>query len=130
MDTMTVAPLQWGSLPNIDDVAPMNEGDSECLIEIREVLKRHHMIDRFGVALLHSHFAMSDDEVMVEETDVASRTLTLKPMKEAEARSGNVATIWKLLEGNFETMAHCKVYCQRGGGLFWGHSREHARVGS
>lgn len=129
MNAIGVAPLQWGSLPNIDDVKPMNNGDMQCLIEIREVLKRHKMIDRFGVALLHNHFALGDDEVMVEETNVDSRTLLLKPMKESEARVGNVGTIWKLLEGNFETMAHCKVYCQRGGGLFFGHSRDHARVG-
>jgi len=61
MNTLAVAPVQWSNLRNIDDVQPVNDGDTDCLVEIREVLRRHGKLDRFGVALLHSHFDLAND---------------------------------------------------------------------
>src|SRR4051794_39993335 len=109
---LVIAPIQWADLKDIDVVDPLNDSDSDCLVELREVLKKHGKRDRFGVALLHSHFEMADDEVLVEISDEESRVLTLRPVKHANV-SNTVSTIWKLLDGEIKAGVHCHQYCQR-----------------
>ncbi len=128
MNTLVVAPVQWSSLKDIDDVEPVGVGDTICMSEVRDVLKKHGMLQRFGLALLHSHFPVSEDEIMLETNDDETRTSTTKPVRLAEAGTGNVGTIYVLRDGDMTTMSWCKTYCRRGGGLFFGHSREHRVV--
>ena len=47
--TLQMAPMQWAALRDIDDVAPIHEGDYACLAEVRDVLTKHNKRDRFGV---------------------------------------------------------------------------------
>jgi hypothetical protein len=81
---------------------------------------------RFGVALLHSHFPLGTDEVMLELSDEESRTLTIKPVKQSDAGDNNVGTIWMLRDGNFETVAWCRTYCKRP--IFTKHRKAHTVV--
>ncbi|MEB2373375.1 hypothetical protein QMO12_29770, partial [Klebsiella pneumoniae] len=57
--------LLWGEINHIDNVRPIDDEDLPCLNEIFEILKKHNCIDRFGVALLHKHFDLQEDEVGV-----------------------------------------------------------------
>jgi hypothetical protein len=116
MNTMTleVAPTQWADLKDIDDIEPINNGDLECLAEVREVLKKHGKRDRFGVALLHKHFEMEDGELLVETTDRETRHLTIRPVKQEEA-GGTVPTIWMLTDGEGQAMVLCKNCCSSHG---------------
>ena len=125
MNTLTIAPLEWSNLKDIDDVEPINDRDTDCLAEIRGVLKKHGKLERFGVALLHSHFDLANDEIMLESSDEKNRTLMIKPIKESEAGDNNVGTIWMLQEGDAKAMAWCRRYCKKG---FWGHSESHNSV--
>lgn len=68
-------------LPDIMDVAPIGPDDAACLAELREILARHGALERFGLNLLHDHFAITDDELLVETCDHDNRTLTIAPMK-------------------------------------------------
>ena len=61
--TLEVAPTQWGRMKDIHDVDPLNERDYDCLAEVREVLKKYGKQDRFGVALLHTHFPPPDESL-------------------------------------------------------------------
>lgn len=116
-----VSPMQWARLRDIDDVEPLNPGDYDCLAEIRDVLKRHGMQERFGVALLHKHFDLADGETMMEVTDKTSRVLTIRPVKEG-AVGESVETIWMLRDGDFESMRACKMRCvKQGGNHTWEH---------
>ena len=124
--SVMVAPLQWSRLKHINDVEPLNHADAECLAEIREVLKRHGKLERLGIALLHSHFPLADDEVMLEETDEDARLQTLKPMKRSEVGDYDVGTIWQLRDG-VEAMAWGRSYCKRPT-LFTGHTRGHKKT--
>jgi hypothetical protein len=108
--TLTVAPTQWAHLKDIHDVDPVNDSDLPCLAAVREVLKKHGRQDRFGVALLHKHFDMGEDEILVEETDVAGRVLTIKPVKQATAGK-TIETIWHLADGEQRAMLGCRQYC-------------------
>jgi hypothetical protein len=76
-------PLQWTDLRDIDEVRPIDDDDAECLEEIRVVLQRHNSLDRFGIALLHSHFQIADDELLMETTDVAEREHWVRPIKKS-----------------------------------------------
>ncbi len=107
---LEVAPTQWGSLKDIEDVEPINDSDLECLAEVRDVLAKHGKRERFGVALLHKHFDMEEGEVLVEETDKDARELTIRPMKQDEA-GNTVPTIWKLGDGVCQPLLGCLSRC-------------------
>ena len=79
--SVVLNPLQWSSLQDIDDVRPIDDSDAACLEEIRLVLSKYGNLDRFGIALLHSHFQVADDEMMVETTDVGQREHWVRPFK-------------------------------------------------
>jgi hypothetical protein len=69
-----LSPMQWSVLPDITDVSPMSMDDHAVLDAVRDVLVQHGALGRFGVHLLHKHFDMAEDEVLVEYTDVNART--------------------------------------------------------
>jgi hypothetical protein len=90
--------LLVNELPNINDVHALNIDDQACLAELRGVLQRYGLTHRFGIALLHKHFEVEVDEVLVEHCDVSARTLTASPMKRASLVPGNsVTTLWKFV---------------------------------
>lgn len=73
--------MQWSKLDHIADVRPIDDTDAECLDEIKSVLAKHNCLDRFGIALLHNHFEVSDDEIMMETTDLERREHFVRPVK-------------------------------------------------
>ena len=83
MTELAVYSLQWNRLDNIDDVRPIGEADAACLNEIRDVLAKHGALRRFGVSLLHNHFEVADDEMLLETTDVSKREHWVRPVKKA-----------------------------------------------
>jgi len=85
------------ALPDIDEVGARSEADDACFAELRAVLERHDALGRFGITLLHQHFDIGDDELLVEEVDVESRTLTICPVSRAEVTGARVKeTNWRL----------------------------------
>jgi hypothetical protein len=97
-------------IPNIDDLEPLNKDDELCLQEVRQVLERHNRLSRFGVNLLHNHFAVADDEVLLEECDVENRTFIVKPVKKSDLASRKlVETNWSLSTG--KPMLVCNKVC-------------------
>ncbi len=103
---LEVAPMQWADLKKLKDVEPINDGDLECMAEVREVLKKHGKRERFGVALLHKHFEMTDGEVLLEDTDDEARELNIKPVQR-EAAGKSVPTVWMLLDGENRSVLCC-----------------------
>lgn len=71
--------------------------DDLCLAEIIEVLDRYGRLGQFGVVLLDASFTVSEDEVLVESCDSASRTLTLRPVTKVDLDGMDcVTTRWRL----------------------------------
>jgi hypothetical protein len=98
-------------LPDIDEVTPLSDADQPCLAEIRAVLAKHDALQRFGVTLLHEHFEVAEEEILVETIDVETRTLTSRPEKIAELGNYNsVETSWRLDDLN--AMARCTSACR------------------
>jgi hypothetical protein len=82
---------------DILQIDPLGDHDHLCLKEIREVLQRHQRLERFGICLLHSHFPVGPDEILLEETDAASRCATIRPAKIAEIDPEDIIeTMWSL----------------------------------
>ena len=111
MANFSIAPTQWGKLPDIDDVEPIGDKDVACLQEVYAVLKKHGCDTRFGVAMLHKHFEIANDELLVEETDKENRVLTIKPVKRAYA-GPLMETIWQLESDSAgKVMMGCRQFC-------------------
>lgn len=126
MNTLTISPVQWSEISDIDDIEPISAGDTDCLVEIREVLRKYEKMERFGIALLHQHFVLAEDEIMLETSNNEARTLTSAPVKQSEAGNNNIGTIWMLRDGDITTMTWCRQYCKRG--IFGNHFNAHTKA--
>ena len=97
---IAIQPMQWSEVPDINAVQEFSAEDERCFREIRDVLKKYNALDRFGLTLVHTHFDINDDEVMVETTDVEARTQLVRPMKKTALGDQRYSiTNWRLAEG-------------------------------
>jgi hypothetical protein len=96
-------------LPDINDVDPLSPADHACIEEIREVLLRRGCLQRFGLMLLHRHFPLSDDEILVESVDVQNRVITQIPRKTALVGTG-IETAWRF--DMFKETQRCETLCE------------------
>ena len=126
MNAIKMAPVQWAKLSHIDVIEPIGEHDAECFAEIREVLLRHGKTNRLGVALLHSHFELAEDEVLLETCDQNARELTMSPAKINTVESRDIGTIWMFGDDDINQMAWCRSYCKRG--MFGNHFVAHDKA--
>jgi hypothetical protein len=102
----------WNDLPDIEHVRGLGDVDLAIFEEIRDVLKRHNALDRFGISLLHKHFTLDDNEALVEVCDKGMRRLLIAPVKIAESEQSKlVETSWRLTEGSVSTMTKCHMRC-------------------
>lgn len=100
--------VQFARLPDISAVKPLSEKDETCMKEIAEVLRRHGCLDRFGVTLLHTHFPIAEDEMLVESCDKAARKLTISPVKKSELHGLDYTeTSWDLATGTPQMACVC-----------------------
>ena len=117
----------YAALKDIDLIEPFDDNDRETLALIREVLRKRNAIDRFGITLLHDHFEVNDDEILIETCDHETRTLTIKPyrneeLKEADENDeGYVQTNWRF-DRNDPKSLYCLIACSTEGG---GHGPKH-----
>jgi hypothetical protein len=99
------------ALTYIDDVVPLSDADAPLFAELYQVLSRHGALKRFGITLLHQHFEISGDEVMLERTDVKQRKQVISPVKITELQNRQVIeTSWRLDSG--APMMRCACYQQ------------------
>ena len=109
---MNTVPLAFAvnRLTGIDQVERRLDSEASLFGEIRELLKRYGVEKKYGLALLHKHFDLADDEVLMEYADVENRTLITRPAPRSAASAGNaVETVWSLESGNATTA--CALFC-------------------
>lgn len=107
-------PIVHNSMPHGDGVLPLQDSEKLCLVEIREILKKHGKLERFGITLLHKHFDLSDDEILIESIDEERKMQIIKPMKKEEVANleGEILeTCWSLQEG--DVLMGCRRTCVR-----------------
>ena len=97
MSQIIMESMQWGTLKHISDVKPIGESDAECLEEIRRVLQKHNCLRRFGLSLLHNHFELGDDEMMLETTDMEKREQWVRPVKRSFLEENGITALTTVL---------------------------------
>lgn len=110
MSQVALNALQWSSLEHIDNVRPIDDSDAACLEEIRLVLAKYGNLGRLGVALLHSHFELADDEMMLETTDVEQREHWVRPVKKSYLDAAGLeaqTTILRFDESGYSQYCGC-----------------------
>lgn len=105
-----LTPTAWANFPDINDVEPLNDQDYKVLDEIRQVLEKHGATNRFGVNLIHRHFDIADNEILLETTDHDRRIQVTKVhnLQEMEDTDTILETQWVF---NGETETKCVVGC-------------------
>jgi hypothetical protein len=106
---MTIQPMQWAALPELQNAPLLDDADMACLAELRDVLARHGKLQRFAVHLAHRHFDLGEGEVLIERPDPDGRTqhVTVGRLDdEPDARP----TTWLFDEGPALHMTNA-VYC-------------------
>lgn len=97
-------------LARIDKVERRLDSEAGLFGEIREILKRHGVEKKYGLVLLHKHFDLADDEILMEYTDMENRTLITKPTPRRDISAANaIETVWSLETGNMTTA--CVGFC-------------------
>lgn len=100
--------VNWKGLDRIESVESLSDNDREVLDELYSVLKRHGAERRFGLTLLHSHFDMDDDEILVERVDSEARTITISVEREGDFEPRQlIATSWRLDAGRADPILRC-----------------------
>ena len=110
--TPNLLPLAFAvnNLTDINDVERRLESEAGLFAEVKEVLRRHGVEKKYGLALLHKHFDLADDEVLMEYTDVENRTLVSKATKRSDISIVSaIETVWSL-DGDHVTTG-CGIFC-------------------
>ncbi|GHG61623.1 hypothetical protein [Streptomyces griseocarneus] len=71
------------ALPRFEEAEGIGPQDSAFVRDLVAVLEKHGNLDRFGLCLLHDHFPVASDEVLVETHDLEARTLRIEVEKAA-----------------------------------------------
>lgn len=98
-------------LTHVDSVSPLNEDDTSCIKELRDVLERHGKLDRIGIHLLHKHFELNSDEILLETTDDSKREQNIRVVKTSNLPTDVtfLDTAWRLDSG--EVAVKCRMKC-------------------
>ncbi|PZR20512.1 MAG: hypothetical protein DI539_10700 [Flavobacterium psychrophilum] len=124
MEAINIQATKWSSLPDIDSVVEFNDDDAACLKEIRDVLKKHSRLERFGISLLHTHFDVEEDEILFETTNVIERTQLIRPVKVKDLKEREdlsmMTTCLKLVDEDSVAMQYCGCLRDHNG-----HTGEH-----
>ncbi|MHC8326174.1 hypothetical protein [Pseudomonas sp. LB1P83] len=83
------------STPSFADARPLGAGDESFIHDLHALLERHGNTQRFGIFLLHNHFAIKGDEIMLESNDPAARTLHMEVVKRTDLPEGKF-TSWRM----------------------------------
>ncbi|NJO03075.1 MAG: hypothetical protein HC880_16595 [Bacteroidia bacterium] len=87
----------YADLPDINAVSPLGPQDQPFLDELRQLMIKYQMTNRFGLSLMHNHFEIGEDEILVESCDVENRVLTIRPRRTDALRDlPYMETNWRL----------------------------------
>ncbi|HAS43800.1 MAG TPA: hypothetical protein DCS93_25185, partial [Microscillaceae bacterium] len=89
----------YKNLPYIDDVKEYSKEDEALFKEIKEVLKKYGVLDKFGITLLHTHFPVKKGEVMVEHYNPEDKSQLTKPHPAEDIdKLGLVPISWRFVD--------------------------------
>lgn len=107
MNAMNFTPATVEPLIDGGQVTLMSENDKPLFDELHLVLKKHGALRRFGVTLLHQHFMIEDDEVLLEVSNRPERTQVTRPVKRSSLNETHIETAWRLDSGRPLSVMNC-----------------------
>lgn len=113
MDTIAFETTKWSQINEAETVDGISAADSDCLREVRDVLAKFGALDRFGINLLHRHFNIQEDEILLEITDQNTRTQTVRPVKKSFRDQDLKVTAFRFVDG--DQVGKPALYCRGGG---------------
>ena len=119
MQAIKLETVQWVNLRDIDDVERIGDQDHIVLKELKSVLVKHGYTNRFGVCLLHRHFDIEDDEIVMENTDADARVSVLSVEKNSGSDS-SIETMWRF-SSEPQAITKCVLRCHYDSG----HKQRH-----
>ena len=85
--------------------------------KINQLIKESKSIDPkirdFGVSLMHEHFKIKEDEILLENNNPFTRELNTKVVSKDEINSNHIATEWYFVNDKILVNSFC---CDPGGG--------------
>ncbi|KUN02357.1 hypothetical protein AQI95_26370 [Streptomyces yokosukanensis] len=84
------------ALPRFEEAEGLGPQDAEFVRDLVGVLAKHGNLNRFGLCLLHDHFPLAADEVLVETNDVSTRTLHVQ-VENAGTTRHTKASQWRFV---------------------------------
>ncbi|MFE4961913.1 hypothetical protein [Streptomyces sp. NPDC056660] len=118
--TDTSLPARPKRLPRFAEAEGLGPQDAEFVRDLMGVLAKHGNLDRFGLCLLHDHFPLAADEVLVETNDPRARTLNIH-VEKAGGTAHAKASQWRFVRhaerdrgaepdgGSYEEILLCTV---------------------
>jgi hypothetical protein len=120
MSTIAIQPMQWTGIADLEDTPPLSDDDFACMRDIRDVLLKHNKVSRFALHLIHKHFNLEEDEVLVEYNDAGPREQYFKVEKaDSEIVKHSIPTTWTLED--MTPMARCVCAYRMGKGHLGRH---------
>lgn len=86
------------SLPRFEEAEPLGPRDAAFVQDLVAILEKHGNLERFGLCLLHEHFPLAADEILVEAADAESRTFQTR-VEEASQTRHSKPSQWRFLPG-------------------------------
>lgn len=83
-------------MPSFEEAMPLGPGDEDFVRDVVAVLAKYNNLQRFGLCLLHEHFPLDDDEIMMETHDTEARTYSLRAVRMSEVEADTKWTSWSL----------------------------------
>lgn len=116
MPEIAIKPMQWAQVKDLHECQPLADDDVACMEDVRAALAKHGKLDRFALHLIHKHFDVADDEILVEYSNADSREQFFRVEKadSPDARQ-SIPTTWTL--ERMEPMARCVCATRTSGHL-------------
>ncbi len=95
MDIRPHLSADYVDLPDIDNnnTGTLTESEDQCLGMLGNLIAEYGFNHRFGVTLLHYHFAVDDSEIFLEEPSREMRMVTTRPIQKSSIDFTSVVPI-------------------------------------
>lgn len=112
----------WATLPDVGEVRAVDAGDAAVFDDVRDVLQRHGALQRFGLTLLHRHFAIGEGECLLETTDIANRRQVVEVKKSSGLQGQRVIETQWAFDGSGTVF--CVGFCNYNQGHRHHHNKQ------